>query len=287
MALAEPLVRPRRQQLASDTQFARGGFTDAIQLDDRIRIEDEDLSGGVECVLYDRALDGDLVAWRALVNTGRIFYIPDDLIQESQLAHSEREQETWSQFAPPLGAARDSIKKKLDTLVADAVATWVRQHAVSAEQSALILDIPATLQEVRVKAGLPVQDVAAMFGVKRRQFYNLLNGEDLPSPDTDRRIGPVTEAIRVLSEAASGDSRAVRVAILARIGGESVFDAAMSGEPGRLESATARAAQAVASGQRLRKRLPPSHEATPEEAATARDELRYSRDQMGFNADGS
>jgi hypothetical protein len=144
----------------------------------------------------------------------------------------------------------------------------------------VVLDVPEALQEARMRAGLPVQDLAAMFGIKRRQFYNLISGEDAPDPTRERRIARVTEAIRQVSELLGANSRKTRAFLLARLDGDSLYEAAVAGDEGRISQALERAL--IASGETVaRPRLAPSRRATPEEAAAVRDFIRATRDQMG------
>jgi hypothetical protein len=143
-----------------------------------------------------------------------------------------------------------------------------------------VLDIPAALQQARSQAGLPVQDLAAMFGIKRRQFYNLTSGEQQPEPDREPRITRVTDAINKVSEWV-GNSRKVRALLLARIDGDSIYDAAVADDEGRLRWALERAYSAAAQDISLPTRLSPSHRATLGEAAAVRDYLRATRDDTG------
>jgi hypothetical protein len=144
----------------------------------------------------------------------------------------------------------------------------------------LVLDFPEALREARTQAGLPVQDLAAMFGIKRRQFYNLMSGEDAPDPAREGRIGLVTDAIHEISQLVAGNSRKARAVLLARLDGDSVYDAAVADDEGRLAVALERAL--AASGDAVAQhRLAPSRRAKPEEAAAVRDFLRATRDETG------
>jgi len=170
-------------------------------------------------------------------------------------------------------------------LLARAAETW-RQHLLT-EAEIVAVDAPEMLKAAREEAGLPVQDLAAMFGVKRRQFYNLLRGEDMPTSDRQVRIRLVCDAIQNISHESGGNSRLTRSAILAAIEGDSVFDAATAADAQRLEFAVARARAAVRSGQQLQRRTAPSHRADRVAAAAAREDISLSRDQMGYTPDES
>jgi transcriptional regulator with XRE-family HTH domain len=151
--------------------------------------------------------------------------------------------------------------------------------AAPLEETPLVVDVPGALQEARTKAGLPVQDLAAMFGIKRRQFYNLASGDDRPEHAREMRIARVTAVIKQLSERLGGNSRSVRGALLARLDGDSVHEAAIANDESRLKAALERALAAADAGTPLPRRSAPSTRATPEEAAAVRDFLRATRDE--------
>jgi hypothetical protein len=183
-----------------------------------------------------------------------------------------------SEIGPSLAELLVTAQQKLAAAAAKATAT-APAPAVS------VLDSTALLKTAREQAGLPVQDLATMFGVKRRQFYNLLKGTDQPTTERQRRIDAVSRAISRLSESEGSDSRSTRTVILAELDGDSVFAAAVTGDPGRLDAAVERALEALQRGTSLRRSTPPSHRADRDTAAAAREELALSRDQMGDTPD--
>jgi hypothetical protein len=158
-----------------------------------------------------------------------------------------------------------------------------RRHApvVSTDIGTAIVDVPASLQSTRSQAGLPVQDLAAMFGIKRRQFYNLLSSEQETESERAQRIARVAEAVARVSGWVDGNTRKVRALLLARLDGDSIYDAAVADDEGRLSSAIERAYSAAAAGTRLPRRPAPSNRATAEEASAVREYLRATRDQPG------
>ncbi len=82
------------------------------------------------------------------------------------------------------------------------------------------------LKMIRECSGLPAIDVAAMIGVKRRQFYNLLNGERASS-DRERWIRSLAAVLSALRDAADGDTARVRASILRPLDdGRSLFELA-------------------------------------------------------------
>jgi hypothetical protein len=191
---------------------------------------------------------------------------------------------TYISYTPICGVEATS-GPTLDELLRTATETLSKQLSVAKTLAVAAIDAPAVLQTARRQAGLPVQDLSTMFGVKRRQFYNLLNGDDALTSEREERIGVVTEAIGRISDAAGGDSRTVRTALLAQIDGDSVFDAAMAHDLQRIAAATSRAVEAVHRGEALRRRTPPSHRSDRKTAISAREEMHHSRDQMGYGPD--
>jgi transcriptional regulator with XRE-family HTH domain len=146
-----------------------------------------------------------------------------------------------------------------------------------------VLDVPAALREARAQAGLPVQDLAALFGISRRQFYNLVSGEQNTDASRAPRIARVADTIRQASLYAGGNRRRTRQLLLARLHGDSIYDATLVDDQERVGLALERAAAAIRDGQSLPHRLPPSGRATPREAAAVREYLRASRDDSGFS----
>lgn len=144
-----------------------------------------------------------------------------------------------------------------------------------------MLDVPAALREARAQAGLPVQDLAALFGISRRQFYNLVSGEQSTDGGRAPRIARVAAAIHEASLMVGGNRRRTRQLLIARLHGDSIYDAILVDDQERVGLALERAAAALRDGESLRHRLPPSGRATPQEAAAVREYLRASRDDSG------
>jgi len=201
----------------------------------------------------------------------------------------DEENFTSGRFAPmikaPVGTGDllDEIRDYLDQI-------WLQQaeaacSAVSTASATILFDIPGALRKARSQAGLPVQDFAAMFGVKRRQFYNLASGEDTPGSENEQRIARVAQTLSEISDWVEGNSRKVRALLLARLGGDSIYEAAVADDPDRLESAVERARAAAAQDVSLAPRLAPSNRATPDEAAAVREFLRSTRDETGAASD--
>lgn len=145
----------------------------------------------------------------------------------------------------------------------------------------MVLDVPTALQQARSQAGLPVQDLAAMFGFSRRQFYNLVEGKQNTDEERAPRIARVTDAVERVSDWVGGSSRKARSLLLARLEGDSVYDAAAVDDADRLDRALERAHAAFARIDALPPRLAPSNRATSSDAAAVRNFLRATRDDSG------
>lgn len=105
------------------------------------------------------------------------------------------------------------------------------------------------VQTIRDGCGLPAADVAAMVGVRRRQLYNLLNGESASS-ERERWIGTLAEQISTLRDAAGDDPRRVRAAILLPgAGGRSLYDLACERDEDALRRVSADLARELRAGR--------------------------------------
>jgi hypothetical protein len=190
--------------------------------------------------------------------------------------HSSALSSYWPIFEPTMGTGETIIEigRSLREI-------WGRRFSATpaVDVSTALFDVAAGLQSARSQAGLPVQDLAAMFGIKRRQFYNLLSNEQETEPDRVPRIARVTDAIAKVSSWVGGNSRNVRALLLARLDGDSIYDAAVAGDEARIASAIERAYSAAAQGSSLAHRVVPSNRATPFEAAAIREYLRSTRDE--------
>ena len=149
-----------------------------------------------------------------------------------------------------------------------------------------LVDVPAALRQARSQAGLPVQDLAAMFGIGRRQFYNLVSGEQHTDDARAPRIARVTDVVERISEWVGGNTRKVRALLLARLDGDSIYDAAVADDEHRIGRAVERAYLLAGEAMSLPRLLPPSHRATSGEAAAMRGYLRATRDETGAPSDG-
>jgi DNA-binding NarL/FixJ family response regulator len=160
--------------------------------------------------------------------------------------------------------------------IAESLPTATIVESPEATHSAELVE---AAQQIRELTRLPVQDVSAMLGIKRRQFYNWLDGT-LPTSDRIRRLFALRDAVSRLSGAAGGDPRRVRLALLAPISGDTVFDAFVADDATRIEASVGAAVRALAEGRRLVRRVPPS--ARARSAPGAAEELRLERDSLGL-----
>lgn len=105
------------------------------------------------------------------------------------------------------------------------------------------------VKTIRESSGLPAADVAAMIGVRRRQLYNLLGGGSASS-ERERWIGTLAEQISALREAASGEGRRVRAALLLPgEGGRSFYDLACERDEDALRRLSAELAGDLRAGR--------------------------------------
>lgn len=118
------------------------------------------------------------------------------------------------------------------------------------------------LLAARRLSGLPVADLAPLIGVKRRQYYNLLDGKDVPPPDRERRIRRVADAIERVFGAA-GSAAMTRSALLTHVEGDTINDAMARAEWKRVDELIDQLLARLDDGARLRPVLPRSHRAAP------------------------
>lgn len=169
-------------------------------------------------------------------------------------------------------AAADVVERASETRGAQVV-------PAEAEPAELV----AAAQQIRALTKLPVQDVGAMLGIKRRQFYNWLDGTSEPPSDRIRRLFALLDAASRLSAVAGGDARRVRLALLAPIAGDSVFDAFAADDAERIEASVEAAERALLEGARLVRRVPPSARVRSDPGAAK--EVRLERDSLGLYQD--
>jgi len=237
---------------------------------------------GYRAALAEKASSWPTVLeWARLAAQAHVFF-PTRLYEDVEL-RLDNDDFTFSVFAPSVrasvgtGCTLDELRRAIPSVWQQPIATIVQTPA-TVEEAPIVIDIPEELTEARAKAGLPVQDLAAMFGIKRRQFYNLVSGDDVPDTGRERRIALVVDALRRISDQVGGNSRKVRTLVLARLDGDSVYDAAVADDADRVERALARAVGAAADTHGLRRRSAPSNRSTRDEAAGVRAFLSATRD---------
>jgi hypothetical protein len=147
------------------------------------------------------------------------------------------------------GAGMPLLPPSLTTPVFDLLAGHAADYFVPivpvhlpAAKSPIVIDAPSSTPElatvarrVRDLAGLPVNDVARMIGIGRRQFYNLL-GRGSSSPETELRLRHLEAQLERLTGVVGEDSTAIRSALLTPVGDppRSLFEAALAGEDASL-----------------------------------------------------
>lgn len=95
-----------------------------------------------------------------------------------------------------------------------------------------------TLRVLRERVGLPAVDLAAMIGVQRRQFYNLLKS-GRAGADRERWIHVLAAAFDCLADAASEDIGRIRAATLRPLAdGSSLYDRAVAHDEDAVRAAT-------------------------------------------------
>lgn len=99
------------------------------------------------------------------------------------------------------------------------------------------VDLVRILETARAKAGLPVQELAALFDVSRRQFYNWLTGAHRPAIIQEERIRRAAQVIDVVANCFPA-ARDTRAALLTQTAFGSVADALRADDPGRANLAT-------------------------------------------------
>lgn len=86
------------------------------------------------------------------------------------------------------------------------------------------------MADLRDRLDLPVEDIASMVGVRRRQFYNLINGATVSSA-REARMRLLHAIVSELEVAVGGDRARLRAAILMPVGErfETFYSAAAEG----------------------------------------------------------
>ena len=120
-------------------------------------------------------------------------------------------------------------------------------------------------KDLRTKIDLPVQDLAEMCGVRRRQFYNLLNGTSQPSTTLERRFRQLHRMVSEIHDLLDRQPERVRAAVLTPLPDElgSFFDVAASGDADQLELAFLHLTRAIKRGETAERAIPPSGRLAP------------------------
>ncbi|HSC20476.1 MAG TPA: hypothetical protein VLC07_01995 [Solirubrobacterales bacterium] len=107
---------------------------------------------------------------------------------------------------------------------------------VPADPSTEAPEVAVLARRIRELAGLPVSDLAAMIGVGRRQFYNLLD-HGSTSLGTELRVHHLAAQLERLAGIVGEDPAAIRSALLTPVGrpARSLFEVALAWEDSKIE----------------------------------------------------
>jgi hypothetical protein len=160
----------------------------------------------------------------------------------------------WFSFVHPDCATTDTALNLVDEI-------WFGDPQQEVELVVFFQDLPVTalsetVEEIRNMLDLPAAQIAAMCGVSRRQFYNLLNGQST-SFGREQWIRSLYEAINRLYRAVGGDGDKLRAAVLSPVeGGDSVLRAASANDTRALNSIVEAMQQRILAGFQGRVRRP-------------------------------
>jgi hypothetical protein len=211
------------------------------------------------CYLQSRLAEPALVHHALLARSGLLIQV------------SRRAQDRLSRLmVDPLWRASGEILISLEAFVSnwDVLSMGAAVHAdpagwEDAERSRVMgqaFTVGEALQQLRSIVDLPVQDLARMCGVGRRQFYNLMNGISQPPPTQERRIRELVGLLTQLHETLGSDSSRVRSMVLTPLGEAigSFYDAACSGDSSQVVSAFSTLLASAAEDKKSAPILPPS-----------------------------
>lgn len=108
-------------------------------------------------------------------------------------------------------------------------------------------DLRSVLEDLRRMVPLPVDDLAAMVGIKRRQFYNLLAGRRGAPSEREQWIRQLHDEVERLARAA-GDDQRLRAAVLTPIDGSTFYDLACAGDAAAVAAVRAELEGRLAAG---------------------------------------
>lgn len=124
------------------------------------------------------------------------------------------------------------------------------------------LSLADVTSQLRAAVDLPVQDIARMAGIGRRQYYNLLKGkaEAMKRTAGEQRLRLVHQQVAELAGVCQSPAQ-VRAALLMPLAGQqrrSYFDVAETGDTDGMHAAFDELRALVATGEPVEDRLPPS-----------------------------
>lgn len=126
--------------------------------------------------------------------------------------------------------------------------------------------VDGRLQQLKAQIALPVIDLAQMIGLRRRRFYDLLDGDE-PERDRVARIFAVTDVAAELSSLVSDRKKAASALLAPILDGESFFDlASADSDPASIRLAGDKLLAALSTG------VNPGTRPAPSVAPSADDE---------------
>jgi hypothetical protein len=151
----------------------------------------------------------------------------------------------------------------------DGTAVIVAGHSQALVTTALqrdrapVLSLASVTQQMRGLVDLPVQDVAKMCGLGRRQFYNLMRGESeaTKTRQAEQHIRQMFAYLTELNVRLDGDVSQVRSALLLPLDDssrESFYDVALRGDASEIAARYENLQEKLDGTGRLPKTLPPS-----------------------------
>lgn len=130
-------------------------------------------------------------------------------------------------------------------------------HAVITQPATAVKELSVQMRDL---VDLPVQDLARMCGLRRRQYYNVMSGE-AASTRSEQLMRLLHAELTTLWQELDNDPALVRSAVLTPLDAfdyATFFDVAVEGDTGKLRSAFAKLRDQLEHSVPARNALPPS-----------------------------
>lgn len=168
----------------------------------------------------------------ALANT----FLPMRALEEFQvLFHAGVDRHLYGRsFAFPMAFADTTNDAQADAIwlgPSGADRTFLLVHDGLTREFVDVPTLPELLADIREQIDLPVQDLASMCGVRRRQFYNLLDGKTTTTP-REAHVRLFHDVVSDIRHAVDDDRSRLRAALLMPVSDDhrSLYDAAVAGD---------------------------------------------------------